>query len=67
MLCVFLQKEAASNVVIKKIVYVCPACEETVHGSIEDVSFSMIASEVVVTLECPSCGALMEDEPLDVG
>lgn len=51
--------------VIKKIVAVCPECDETIVCAVDDVEFNKVDSDVLVTLECPACGALLEDEPME--
>lgn len=52
--------------VIKKIVFVCPECEHTVYCGMDNAEFSMVESKVAVSVECPECGALLEDETLEI-
>lgn len=51
-------------VIVKKLVLVCPECGETVHCGLEDVEFNVIDATAVISMECPSCGALLEEEEL---
>jgi hypothetical protein len=51
--------------ILKKIVCICPECESTINAHFDDIEFSMIDHEVKLSLECPECGASIDEEVLE--
>ena len=52
------------SVTVKKILLICPECNESINCGLDDVEFSLVAGEMLINFECPTCGALVEEEPV---
>lgn len=50
---------------VKSVILVCSSCGEVIVTKPDEIEFEVEDAKVLLTLECPECGALFEREPLE--